>query len=261
MYFEGWDYCPRADVIIFWSTKNPQFCTKLWLFGVKNNPSTTPPVRDCSIRAEKLVRYVGVYSPVAVYPFSRICDSELFSHVFKSTNQPHLTTFLSRRVYLIARTPKNCPLEFICQDFQSPKLIQFRSPPQTPRIYRCSAYNSAVLKKPVFKFISFVTKSPYTVSKTHVYPPWGEMGEASYAAAECSGLLIKLDNRHHLWEYCTLLQTLHCLVIIKVAMLQIYTQRLWYRRNATCRKQHLQGTLSKVWIDPFLHEPVLVLMY
>ena len=85
-------------------------------------------MRDHSIRAEKLVRYAGVDSPAVVYPFGRMRDSELFSHVFQSTNQPYLTTFLSWRIYLIAHTPKNCRLEFICPDFQSPKLIQFRTP-------------------------------------------------------------------------------------------------------------------------------------
>jgi hypothetical protein len=50
-------------------------------------------VHDYSIRAEKLARYVGDDSPVVVYPFGRICVSELFRHVFQSTNQPHLNTF------------------------------------------------------------------------------------------------------------------------------------------------------------------------
>jgi hypothetical protein len=91
-------------------------------------------MRDYSIRAKKLVRYAGVYSPFVVYPFGRICDSELISHVFQSTNQPYLITFLSWRIYLIAHTPKNCRLEFICRDFQLSKLIQFRTPPQNAPI-------------------------------------------------------------------------------------------------------------------------------
>jgi hypothetical protein len=75
-------------------------------------------VRDYSICAEKLVRYVVVYSPVVFYPFGRICDFEFFSHVFQSTNQPHLTTVLSRRFYVIAHTPENCRLEYgVCCAF------------------------------------------------------------------------------------------------------------------------------------------------
>jgi hypothetical protein len=61
--------------------------------------------------------------------------------------------------------------------------------------------------------------------------------------------------------HCTLLQTLHCPVIIELSMLQIYTQRLWYRMNATFLMHHLQGTLSFLYIDPFLHAPVLLLIY
>jgi hypothetical protein len=64
------------------------------IFGVQNNPNSFPLVHDHSICIEKLVRYVGVYSPAVVYRFVRICDSDLFSHVFQSTNQIHLTTVL-----------------------------------------------------------------------------------------------------------------------------------------------------------------------
>jgi hypothetical protein len=132
-------------------------------FWVQNNPPTTPPMRNYSIRAEKLARYVGVDSPVVVYPFGRMRDSELFSHVFQSTNQPYLTTFLSWRIYLIAHTPKNCRLEFICPDFQSPKLIQFRTPPQNAPILPLLCVKFGRFQKPRFSISFAVSKTPHTV--------------------------------------------------------------------------------------------------
>jgi hypothetical protein len=135
--------------------------------GSKNNPSNTPPVRDYSIRAEKLARYIGVDSPLVVYPFGRICDSELFSHVFQSANQSHLTKFLSWRIYLVAHTPKNCRSEFICQDFQSPKLIS-HTPTERPDFTVALRKIRSFLKNLVYQFLSLDPKPARTVSKTHV---------------------------------------------------------------------------------------------
>jgi hypothetical protein len=128
-------------------------------------------VRDYSIRAEKLVRYAGVYSPFVVYPFGRVCDSKLFSYVYQSTNQPHLTTFLDWRIYLIAHTPKNRRLEFICRDFQSLKLIQFRKPPQNAPILPLLCVKIGRFSESLFfSFLLYVPKTPHTVSKTYVHP-------------------------------------------------------------------------------------------
>jgi hypothetical protein len=126
-------------------------------------------VRDYSIRADNVVRYVGVYSPVVVYPFGRMLDSELFSHVFQSTNQPHLTTFYELANSINCPHSNNCLLEFICQDFKSPKLIQFRTPPQNAPNLPLLCVKFARFQKPWF-IISFVTKTQHTVSNSHVHP-------------------------------------------------------------------------------------------
>jgi hypothetical protein len=82
------------------------FCTNLWFFGVQNDPHTNLPLRDHSIRGEKLAWCVGVYSPYVVYLNCGMCDSELFGHVFKTHNQTQLSAFMSWPIYLIAETPK-----------------------------------------------------------------------------------------------------------------------------------------------------------
>ena len=128
-------------------------------------------MRDHSIRAEELVRCVGVYSPDVVYPFGRMRDSELFSHVFQSTNQPYLTTFLSWRIYLIAHTPKNRRLEFICPDFQSPKLIQFRTPPQNAPILPLLCVKFGRFQKPRFSISFAVSKNSTHSVKIARSPP------------------------------------------------------------------------------------------
>jgi hypothetical protein len=129
-------------------------------------------MRDYSIRAEKLVRYAGVYSPFVVYPFGRMCDSELIGHVFKSTNQPHLTTFLSWRIYLIAHTPKNRRLEFICQDFQSPKLIRFRTHPQNAPILPLVCVNIRSFSKSLFFSMFCLFQKPHTRYRKRTCTPY-----------------------------------------------------------------------------------------
>jgi hypothetical protein len=129
-------------------------------------------MRDYSIRAEKLVRYVGVYSPFVVYSFGKICDSELFSHVCQSTNQPHLTTFLSWRIYLIAHTPKNCRLEFICQDFQSLKLIQFRTPPPNAPILPLLCVKFGRFEKTSFFNFFRLLQKLHTLCQKRTYNPY-----------------------------------------------------------------------------------------
>jgi hypothetical protein len=128
-------------------------------------------VRGYSIRAEKLARYAGVDSRVVVYPFGRMRDPELFSHVFQSTNQPHVTTFLSWRIYLIAHTPKNRRLEFICPDFQSPKLIQFRTPPQNAPILPLFCVKFGRFRNLFFQFLSLSQKL-HTKCENRTYTPY-----------------------------------------------------------------------------------------
>jgi hypothetical protein len=108
-------------------TNNPNFCTNLWIFGVQNDRNTARLLRDHSIRGEKLAWCVGVYSPYVVYPNCGMCDSELFGHVFKTHKSNTIV-----RVYELANLfncqhSKNRHFEFVCQYFESPKLIQFRT--------------------------------------------------------------------------------------------------------------------------------------
>jgi hypothetical protein len=110
----------------FRTSNNPHFCTNLWFLGVQNDPHNILLLRDHSICGEKLVWCVGAYSPYIVYPNCGMCDSESFGHVFKTHKSNPII-----RVYELAnlfncRHSKNRLFEFVCQQLESPKLIQFR---------------------------------------------------------------------------------------------------------------------------------------
>jgi hypothetical protein len=75
----------------------------------------------------------------------------------------------TQQAKLISHTPNNCGLEFTCQDFQSPKLIQFRTPSHNAPILPLVCVKFGRFQNPRFS-ICFVTETTYTTDKSHVHP-------------------------------------------------------------------------------------------
>jgi hypothetical protein len=124
-----------------------------------------------------------------------MCDSELICHVFQSTNQPYLTTFLSWRIYLIAHTPKNCRLEFICRDFRSPKLIQFRTPPRNAPNLPLLCVIIRSFSKSLFFSMFCLFQKPHTRYRKRTCTPYSMCYQLLRCRTPRGGFLRSLDIR------------------------------------------------------------------
>jgi hypothetical protein len=133
-------------------THTPTFCFSITQFAVKNWSGVS------GFTPRTLFTRIAVYAILSCLA--------TFS---KPTDQTQLSAFMSWPMYLIAHTPKNCRLEFICQDFQSPKLIQFRTPSQNAPSLPLVCVKFGRFQNPRFS-ICFVAEAPHTVSKSHVHP-------------------------------------------------------------------------------------------
>jgi hypothetical protein len=100
------------------------------IFGVQNDPHTNLSLRDHSIRGEKLAWCVGVYSPYVVYPNCDMCDSELFSHVFKTHKSNPIIHVYDLANLFNCQHSKHRRFEFVCQYFESPNSFNVAHPPK-----------------------------------------------------------------------------------------------------------------------------------
>ena len=135
---------------------------------VEIDPHTTLLLCDHSIRGEKLVWCVGVYSPYVVYPNDVMCDSELFDHVSKiHKSNPTIHVYELANLFN-CRHSKNRLFEFVCQYFESPKLIQFRTHRQTVSISPFICVKIDFL--PENSVSNLYTRGiPHAVAKTQIY--------------------------------------------------------------------------------------------
>jgi hypothetical protein len=110
----------------FGTSNNPHFCTNLSFFGVQktNAPPFNFAITQFAVKTGLVCR--GPF-PYVVYPNCGMWDSELFGHVFKTHKSNPIISVHELANLFNCRHSKNRLFEFVCQYFESPKLIQFRT--------------------------------------------------------------------------------------------------------------------------------------
>jgi hypothetical protein len=118
----------------FRTSNNKHFFLQSVILGVPDDPHTTLSLRGHSIAVKT---WPGVSGCIPRTLFTRIggmCDSELFGHVFKTHKSNPIIHVYELANLFNCRHSKNRLFEFVCQYFESPKSIQFRTPRQNVSI-------------------------------------------------------------------------------------------------------------------------------
>jgi hypothetical protein len=113
----------------------------------------------------------GFYSPVVVHPFVRIYDSELFSHVTQSTNQPLLTTFFEFANLIICPHSKKVSFGIYPPVFSIAQINSISNTPTERPDLPLVCVKFGRFQKPRFQLLSFVTKNPIHSIKNARIPP------------------------------------------------------------------------------------------